>query len=515
MKTITIKPTDDRYTVRETLRRAPAISESNGDPILVILPWEVERGWSDPLDFQVQRRVAENQRLNMAWVVEDPARRPLARQAGIPVFSSEQAARAHLAREAAFPAVKAETSPERPRQPWWAPAPRPSKSAVRERPAAWLLAVEGIVLLIVLTVVAVALFLTVPSAQIRLVPATINYQRIVPVSVDPNLEAVDLQQGLIPATRVGDEFEARAEVVTSGRGYAFSGRATGRVLFTNMLGQDYQVPAGTVVRTSSGSYPVRYETTESVTVPAFGQGEAPVEALVEGPRGNVDAYQINMVEGVAGFAVRVTNPNPITGAESQTVRTVSEVDRERAWDLAAQRVMAQAYNGLQEIAAQEPGRFLPRQSLVIQAAPRAAYSHLVGEQTDILGLTLRLLITGQAVDSRDVQAVAYHALVSQLPEGYTLRDARFAYGEAAEEDIGPGQFTFFVDAYGTAAAKIDQAEVLELVRGTRVEEAEAALQEMLPLATPAEVAVTPEWFPYVPFLPIRIQVEIVSGPTSS
>ncbi len=497
------------------LRRAPVTGTGNGDPILVILPWEVERGWSDPLDFQVQRRVAESQHLNMAWVVEDPARRPPARRAGLPVFSSEQAAQAHFARETSFPGIKGEASPERPQRPWWAAAPRPARSLTRERPATWLLAVEGVVLLVVLTVVAAALLLAVPSAQIKVVPATLSYSRIVPVSVDPSLETVDLQRGVIPASRVGEEFEARAEVVTSGRGYAFSGRATGRVLFTNLLGQDYQVPAGTIVRTSAGSYPVRYETTESVTVPTFGQGEAPVEALIEGPRGNVDAYQINMVEGVAGFAVRVTNPEPITGAESQTVRTVSEVDRQRAWDLAAQRVMAQAYNGLLEIAAQEPGRFLPRQSLVIQAAPRAAYSHLVGEQTDILGLSLRLLITGQAVGSRDVQAVAYHQLVSQLPEGYTLTDARFAYGEAAEEDIGPGQFTFFVNAYGTAAARIDQAEVLELVQGTPVDEAEAALQQTLPLAAPPEVTVTPAWFPYVPFLPIRIQVEIAPEPAPS
>ena len=37
----------------------------------------------------------------------------------------------------------------------------------------------------------------------------------------------------------------------------------------------------------------------------------------------------------------------------------------------------------------------------------------------------------------------------------TLIDARFEYGEAAEEDVGPGLFTFYVTAYGYAAANID------------------------------------------------------------
>lgn len=505
VKTITIKPTDDRYTVRETLLRTDA------DRVLVTLPWDVEVGWDQPLDFEIQRRVAEDRRLDMAWIVHDPARRPVARTAGLPVFQSETAAQQHLEQHQAFPQLKGERRPERPLLPWWAPAPRRPKLVGQKLPPTWLLLLEAILCFAVVVVVAVAFALAVPSAKITLYPESVTFLRIVPISVDPALDVVDLERGVIPTQRVGDEFESYAEVITSGRGHDFSGRASGSVLFTNLLGQDYQVPAATVVRTSAGSYPVRYETKEGVTVPAFGQVTAPVEALVEGPRGNIDAYQINFVEGVVGLAVRVTNPAPITGAESETVRTVSEDDRSRAWDLAAQQVMAQAYSGLQDIAAQEPGRFLPRQSLMIQAAPKTAYTHLVGERTDVLGLSLRLLITGEAVSARDAQAVAYSQLVGQLPPGYTLTDARFGYGEAAEEDIGPGQFTFFVTAHGLATAKIDATEVQELSKGIPVEEAMAQLQETLPLSQPPEISVTPTWFPYVPFLPIRTQVEIIPG----
>ncbi|MGC9467652.1 MAG: baseplate J/gp47 family protein [Anaerolineae bacterium] len=508
MKTITIKPTDDRHTLREVLRRV------DDERVLVTLPWDIDHGWSQPLDFEVQRRLAQRRQLEMAWVIEDPVRRGPAREAGLPVFSSLSAAHQYLERKGRFPSLTEQPEVEQPRRPWWAPTPRKPKSVKRERPPSWLLLLEGGVLLGVLAIVGVAFALAVPSAEIVLYPSGVSYKRIVPISVSSTAESVDLQQGVIPSQRVGDEFEAYAEVVTSGRGYAFSGRATGTVLLTNLLGQDYPVPAGTVVRTSSGSYPVRYQTTQSVTVPPFGQAEAPVEALIEGPRGNVDAYQINFVEGVVGFAIRVTNPAPITGAESETVRTVSQEDRDRAWDLAAQQVMAQAFNGLQDLAAQEPGRFLPRQSLMIQAAPKTAYTHLVGERSDVLGLALRLLVTGEAVRARDAQAVAYHHLAAQLPEGYTLTDARFSYGEAAEEDVGPGQFTFFLTAYGYAAAKIDPETVQESILGTRIEEAEARLQEELPLSRPPEINVSPSWFPYVPFLPIKTQVQIAPGQLS-
>jgi hypothetical protein len=513
VKTITIKPTDDRYTVREALFRV------DDDRVLVTLPWDVNVGWLQPFDFEIQRRAAQERHLEMAWIIEDPERRSVARLAGLPVFGSVAAAEKYVLRHQRLPPFKVEPKLEQPKLPWWAPTPRRPKnahhkSAAHRNPPLWLLLIEGVLLIAVLGVVAVALALSVPSAKITLHPAGVSFTRIVPISVDPGLEAVDMARGLIPSQRVGEEFEGYAEVVTSGRGQSYSGRASGRVLFSNLLGQDYPIPTGTVVRTSAGSYPVRYETQQSVTVPAFGQVEARVEAMVEGPRGNVDAYQINFVEGVIGIAVRATNPDPIAGAQSNVVRTVAEADRERAWDLAAQQIMADAHNGLQEIAATKPGRFLPQQSLKIQAAPRTAYTHNIGEQTDILGLSLRLLVTGETVTAREAQAVAYSHLVAQLPEGYTLIGAQFGYGEAAEEDIGPGQFAFFVTAYGSASAKISTEEVHSLIRGMRIEEADLALQRALPLSRPPTISVSPAWFPYIPFLPIRTQVEIAPVRTS-
>ena len=329
--------------------------------------------------------------------------------------------------------------------------------------------------------------------------------------MDPQTEVVDLQRSVIPAVRVGDEFSGYAEVSTTGQGFAFSGRAEGRILLSNLLGQDYRVPANTIVRTSSGSYPVRYATTQDVTIPAFGQAETDVMAVEDGPRGNVDAYQVNLIEGVVGFAVRVTNPSPITGAESKSVNIVSEGDRERAWTAASQQVMAIAYNGLQEIAAVEPGRFLPNQALVIQSSPKVAYSHVVGEQTNSLGLSLALLVTGYSVDVVDAQAVALKQLATQLPDNYTLTDARFEYGEAAEENVGSGIFTFYVTAYGYATARVDQTVVEELTLGKPVEEAISAMQSTLPLSRPPEVSVSPDWFQYVPRLPIRVNITVIPG----
>lgn len=504
LEILRIAPTDDRYTVRELLRRATE------KQLLLVLPWDTsDKGWTVPLDFEILMRAGVEHELQLAWAVEDPDRRPLAREAGFAVFSSEEAAVAYVARNNGFPTRRRPARPTPRRRPPWAEEPKPRDLPLPRRRLWWQWLLEGTLAFIVLGVLAGFTFLLTPSAEIRLTPKSRTYSLIVPVSVDPSLEEVDLQRNLIPSRRVGDEFESYAEIRPSGQSYAFSGNAKGSVVFTNLLAQPYRVPKGTLVRTSGGSFPVRFVTTEEITVPPLGQERAPIEAMEEGPRGNVDAYQINFVEGVVGFALKVTNPERITGAESQIVATVSEADKERVWRIAAQQVMAAAYEGLLQSGYLEPGEFLPRQTLVIQAIPKEAYTHLTGEQTEVLGLSLRLLVTGETVHARDAQAVAYRQLARSLPEGYSLTDTRFEYGESAEEDIGPGRFTFYVTTYGYATATLDLETIRRDIRGLRIEAARQLLAATLPLAQPPELTVKPEWFPFLPQLAMRTQFESV------
>ncbi len=509
MDILRITPREDRYTVREALRHAPT------KLVLIQLPWEVEAGWDSLLDYEVLLKTCQEEQLSLAWVVEDFTRRALPREAGFSVFASVEQAEAYLTEHGAFPSPAPPKRPERPQRPPWAEEPEPRPLLLpgpRPRPR-WLLPVQLGILLIALVAIGIVAFLALPSAQISLVPQQATYALIVPISVSAEMApgTVDFQRNLIPGRRVGDEFESYAEVGTTGRGFSFSGRSTGQVVFTNQLGQNYQVPAGTVVRTSAGSYPVRFKTTALIDVPPFGQAAAFVEALEQGPRGNVGTYQINFVEGVVGFALKVTNPDPITGAESQETATVSQADQDRAWGIAAGQVLAEANNGLQAAAYLQSGEFIPHQDLIIQATPKEAYTHLEGEQTDVLGVSLRLLVTGLAVNANDAQKIAYRRLSTQQPPGYRLTDMRFEIGESAEEKVGAGRFTFYVTAHGYATAEINQDAVWEAIQGQRAADARATLSESLPLAQEPEITITPEWFPFIPRLPIRTKITIRPG----
>ncbi len=491
---IEITPHDTRDTLRGLLR-------ASRGPVLLIQPWDVTMR---ALDYTVLARTAARRQLPVAWVIPDPEQRALARAAGFVTLSDESAPIPY-----AVPTLP--LRPPRPRRPWWAETPEPRRRPAL-RTAWWAILGELLLLITCLGGLAAVLALTVPTARITLVPQSVTVSARVPVSLalDASVTQVDLEQRLVPTRRIGVEAEGSAAVSTSGISYADAGRATGQVYLVNLLDQEVTVPAGTVVRATAGSQPVRFQTLRALTLPAQGEAQVAIEALDAGPIGNVGPYQINQMEGPLAYAVHVFNETATKGGTREPVPVVTRADRQRAWDVASRVALEQAYLALQALL--EGDEFLPRASLIVQAAPKVDYSHLVDEATPSLSLDLRLLVTGQAVRARDVQMVAYQALQQRLPPGYRLTDVSFTTSEMVEEDLGSGPLTFYVTAYGTAQADIAAETVWELVRGQPVQSARDLLVRRLPLVSAPEIQVSPPWFPNVPYLRARVQILLEKGP---
>jgi len=477
--------------------------------VALVIPWDI-RILSRPLDFDLLRREADRWQLEVAIVSADPERRRLARGCGFPAFANVEEAQ-----ETAVWRSRLSELVEPPPRSWWEDDVVLRPRAVRPH-SVWFnwvkLGVHVVIFVLALLMLAGSAYVVVPSCVVTLVPAGREFTTIVPVSVDPDVETVDHVTQVIPARRVGIEVESYAEVETSGIMNMAAGRAAGDVLFTNLLAQDYVVPAGTVVRTSSTSYPMRFRTTTDVAVPASGQATVPVEALEDGV-GNVGAFQINRVEGVAASAVRVINPGPTTGAEPKETRVVTQADYDRVRRKLMRQLLDQAYVEMGDLL--EPTELLLRQSLRIEAVPKEAYTRFVTEQADTVGLAMRLLVSGLAVDVDNAEAVAYINLSRRLPPGYALVDASFELGEVAEEDIGPGRFTLFVTARGYAAAALNTETALSLIRGQSIADARERLLAEFPLAEEPGVVLWPEWPEWLkwlerlPLLSLRISVQVV------
>ncbi len=494
---VELQPQDDLASVRHQF------SWLDRGRVALVIPWDM-RFLSCELDFDLVRREAERWQLEVATISADPERRRLARGCGFPAFANVKEAQ-----ETEVWSSRPLKCVEPPPHHWWE-----GEIELRPRPvrphAPWLnwakLVIRLGIFVLALLALAGSAYIIVPSGMVTLVPVGREFTTIVPVSVDSEVELVDHVARVVPARRVGVEVEGYAEVETTGVMDVAMGRATGVVLFTNLLAQDYIVPAGTVVRTSSTSYPTRFRTTADVAVPASGQATVPIEALEYGT-GNVGAFQINRVEGVAAPAMRVINLEPTTGAEPRETRIVTQADYDRGRKQLMQQLLDQAYVEMGDLL--EPTEILLRQSLHIEAVPKEAYTRFVTEQADTVGLNMRLLVSGLAVDVDNAEAVAYTNLSRRLPPGYVLVDARFELGEVAEEDIGPGWFTFFITARGYAAAALDTDAAVALVRGQRVADARERLLKEFPLAEPPRVTIWPKQMERLPLLPLRISVQVV------
>ena len=516
-----VRPHSSRCTVVELQTQDDLASighrldQVEGERIALVIPWDMQF-LSRRLDFDLLRREVGRRQLKVAIVSTDFERRGLAHRCSVPAFariSDAESAQKWRARP-----VEPMGSPPRH---WWDVdvdlQPRPPSRLLRLLPPwfSWIkLTVRLLIFLLALVVIIVSAYVIVPSGSVTLVPASQEFVTIVPVSTDLEIEEVDHAAGLIPARKIGDYFESSIEVETTGIMNLVTGRATGEVEFTNLLVQDYVVPRGTIVRTSSTSYPIRFRTTADVVVPAAGRVLAPIEALEDGV-GNVGAFQINVVEGVAASAVAVINPQATSGAEPREARVVTQADYDRGQALLMQQLLGQAYDGLSENYL-EPSEILLRQSLRVESMPKLAYDRFVTEQADRVGVNMRILVSGWTVDVDNAEAVAYVALARQIPPGYRLMNARFEMGEAAEETVGPGDFTFFVTAYGEADAMLNPGEAVSLVRGQRLDDARNRLVANLPLAKEPQITHWPDWpkqlkwLERMPLLALRIDVKVES-----
>jgi hypothetical protein len=312
------------------------------------------------------------------------------------------------------------------------------------------------------------------------------------------------------------EVEDTGRVATTGEKEVPSSPAKGTVIFTNLVGARILIPQGTGVRTTSGSS-IRFVTNSAVT--ADGRLGAIVEvgvtAEIAGLNGNVNAGQINAIDGPLGLQLAVTNPAPTQGGALTLRAAVAEGDREQARAQLRQQLDAKARTAL---AAQlQPGEFLVTDTITTTQVVAETFNLPVGEQADTLELTLRLAVQGVAISESAARLAGAAALAAQVPPGESLLPERstFVRSPALAVD-GQGRVHFSLVAAGTALAHLDRETIRQAVRGKTIANTLLYLAAAQPLDESPRVDLWPAWYaeryPHLPWVPFRIQVNIAAAP---
>jgi len=490
---IYLDPTDDLPVIRDRLEWAQS------KRVLLVLP-QGYRPLRNVVGLRLLLRHAAALEMEIALVTRDRMIAELAREKGIIVFSSVE--RGQRATKLTRPDAT-ETG-----LPGGAQSPR-SAVLMPQRKASGLgrwgqmgvvLVLVGVVGLLLLGVALVVL----PSAEITIHLPTVELSETIPIQADVNLKQMQPITSAIPAR------DARVEVRGSERTNVNSQKdmpdtkAQGEVVFTNKTDSEVVLPPNLVVATSTG-VTVRFQTLETVTVPA-GIGAkivAKIEALEPGPSGNVRAFVINRIEGLAAMQVSAVNEKPASGGSVRSVLVVGNEDKARVRSLLLQRLQQEALAELKaEMGEQEI--LLPETMVLIPI--NELYDKFVDEVANELSVNMTVVVRALAISGKDANALALGALEAKVPQGMALvpRTLRFQPGEV--KDFQDNRVVFMMAASGTAAPVADEAALVQAIQGKTVAWAAQYLEEQLGLKTPAEIRLRSAWTGRLPWLSFRISL---------
>src|SRR5262249_23770552 len=108
--------------------------------------------------------------------------------------------------------------------------------------------------------------------------------------------------------------------------------------------------------------------------------------------------------------------------------------------------------------------------------------------------------------------VAQAALAAQVPPGQNLvPESETFVRENNTQTASDGRVHFSVDAAGVSVPLVDPQQVRDLVQGQSVQDSQLSLASALPLSMPPVIAVEPDWYPRLPWMPFRIRVVVTPG----
>ena len=489
---IYLDPTDDLPVIRDRLEWAQS------KRVILVLP-QGYRPLRSAVGLRLLLRHAAALEMEIALVTRDRVIVELAREQGIAVFSSvEQGQRVRKLTRAEPVETSLPGGMQSPRR--LVPAPQRASGIGRWGQMGVVLVLVGVVGLLLLGVALVVL----PSAEVTIRLPAIELSETLPIQADVNLKQTEPITSAIPARDVRVEVRGNERTNVNSQKDMPDTKSQGEVVFTNKTDSEVVLPPNLVVAASTG-VTVRFQTLETVTVPA-GIGAkiaAKVEALEPGPSGNVRAFVINRIEGLAAMQVSVINEQPATGGSVRSVLVVGNEDKTRVRSLLLQRLQQEALAELKEEMGEQE-ILLPETMVLIPI--NELYDKFVDEVANELSVDMTVVVKALAISGKDANALALGALEAKVPQGMALvpRTLRFQPGEV--KDVQDKRVVFMMAASGTAAPVADEAALVQAIQGKPVAWAAQYLEEQLGLETPPEIRLRNAWMGRLPMLSFRISL---------
>jgi hypothetical protein len=347
-----------------------------------------------------------------------------------------------------------------------------------------------------------------PSATIVLAPRAEPIRPLnLAAEARTDVTSVDDANLLIPAQRL--EFDLATTYTVTATGLkVVETKATGNVTFSNLdTGGGVFIPAGTVLRTK-GRDKVEFATLSDVTLPAAtyvfepdpprlelvpSTGSVGIEAVDPGEAGNVGNNTITEVTG-GGRNLQVTNPEATSGGERTESPEISQDDVDAAIADIAAALAADLDAQIAAGTGVPPGMTTYADSKVIGVPEYSVDpATLVGStelEVDVLASAGGTIL---GVDASPVETIARSRLEAETAEGWSLDPDSVAFTLGTPALVGD-TVTFPFTIAGTQVHDVDQAALIESIRGLILPEARTKLEAY----GDAQVTLWPDWVTTIP-----------------
>ena len=481
MRVIELNGSETITTIHQLLSQCIKPGEDTpSDEVLLYVPRGTEALEDNRVNLALLLRWSDNLSLRLALVIEHRDTRGLAREVGLLVVHSVDQARQSSLRYLDRRRRRHEGLPPRPfpsilrsppPRPGGTPAGRSSRRVAVSIAAALFLA--GILFGVML--------LMIPSATVELAPVSEPVEAAMHIEAVAGLSQTRYETGQIPARTISVEQGGAASMPTTGRTEVPDSHATGMVVFANKTTVGVTITRGTAMRTSTGDN-VRFFTVADAWLPGdlYATVRVGILAAEPGPRGNVSPLSINVVEGELAAQVDVLNDARTTGG---SVRRMGVVDGNDVAALRAKlmkQLQQEAYGDITAGLAQTD--FVAPDSLAISVLDEQ-FNHKVGDLTDELSLTMRVKVTGLAVDTANGHELLLSLLRQRIKPGYELVGGSASYSPAELVSATREQASYSMTVRGLIAPAIDQERIARSIAGKTTAAAEGYLSQNLKLRT--------------------------------
>lgn len=313
--------------------------------------------------------------------------------------------------------------------------------------------------------------------------------------------------GTVPTTERSLSVEKRDQIPASGKVALPETYASGTVEITNLTDHEIHLPKNTVL-TTSGSPPVKYKTRSKVTVPAGinQQTEVEVIALQPGSTGNQPAGVISGISATVGADLTVNNPEPIQGGKGSYVKIPTERDREYLTDRVLDALTKSALENIK--ATLGPNDLLISDAPIVREIESKTFRPAKGEPGESLTLIMRVQFAAWVVQGDDLMDFAQGVIqTSQRREHFQpVTESITLIHETPPSLSDEGTATWTMKLRWQNEPTIAKQDVIHRVLGQPPRRAQEQLSQAYDLDPPPQIKIRPPWWPRLPFLPFRIEV---------